>query len=430
MLAFMAFYLDVSLFTGFFSLLAFMTRVKNKTRKQKFLCVEPSPPLLSGALSVSTQNEKLWAYAQYLYDSLGQRIRLSELGTYQNKTFTYDVLMLFRQATIYEINERNRTCKKKALKDVFQPWAVPKDASLLGQVVLGSSSGPGEGLLVNTWMGDLPQKNGKFMSTVTEFGCIPVSTVYHTDQFGWMVTSFFNNVIGISDPSRLNPPNFCTDAQPLLGNIMLQDQHSCDVNVKLKTTYFILSASPPLLTGSFSVSTQNEKLMGFAKYSYDALRKRIHLREVGSYNNKTFHIDLLLLYKEGVMYKINYKNRTCCKKPLSVDFHPLEIPQSASLLGQVVLGSSSGPGQGVLVNTWAGELKLKEGTAKYMSTVTEFGCIPVSTLYHSEKSGWVVVSFFNGVIGLVDPQHLIPPGFCKDAQLESGEESITFFNLF
>lgn len=38
--------------------------------------------------------------------------------------------------------------------------------------------------------------------------------------------------------------------------------------------------------------------MGFAKYSYDALRKRIHLREVGSFNNKTFHIDLLLLYKE------------------------------------------------------------------------------------------------------------------------------------
>lgn len=49
---------------------------------------------------------------------------------------------------------------------------------------------------------------------------------------------------------------------------------------------------------TFSKTTQNEKLMGFAKYSYDALRKRIHLREVGSFKNKTFHIDLLLLYKE------------------------------------------------------------------------------------------------------------------------------------
>ncbi|XP_041821406.1 ependymin-like [Chelmon rostratus] len=190
--------------------------------------------------------------------------------------------------------------------------------------------------------------------------------------------------------------------------------------------------SPPLLTGSFSVSTQSERLMAFGKYSYDALGKRIRLREIGSYNNQTFHFDALLLYRQGVMYKINYSNRTCCKKPLGVDFHPLEIPQNASLLGQAVLGSSSGPAQGVLVNTWAGELLLKRGAAKYMSTVTEFGCIPVSTLFHTSGNGWVVTSFFNNVIGLVDPQLLIPPPFCKDAQLEEedGEEPVTFFSLF
>nr|XP_046237312.1 ependymin-like [Scatophagus argus] len=190
--------------------------------------------------------------------------------------------------------------------------------------------------------------------------------------------------------------------------------------------------SPPLLTGKFSVSTQSEKLLAFAKYSYDALGKRIRLREFGSYDNKTFHLDVLLLYRQGVVYKINYRNHTCCKKPLSVDFHPLEIPQNSTLLGQVVLGSSSGPGQGVLVNTWAGELPLKEGMAKYVSTVTEFGCIPVSTLFHSDRTGWMVTSFFNNVIGLVDPQDLIPPPFCKDAQLEvaEGEDPVTFFSLF
>ncbi|XP_030287879.1 ependymin-like [Sparus aurata] len=190
--------------------------------------------------------------------------------------------------------------------------------------------------------------------------------------------------------------------------------------------------SPTLLTGSFSVSTANEKLMAYAKYSYDARGKRIRLREVGSFKKKSFHIDVLLLYKLGVMYKINYRNRTCCKKPLGAQFHPLEIPQNASLLGQVVLGSSSGPGQGLLVNSWAGELQMKKGKAKYMSTVTEFGCIPVSTLFHTDKSGWVVTSFFNNVIGLVDPQHLVPPPFCKDAKLEieDGEDPLTFYSLF
>ncbi|XP_037333549.2 ependymin-2-like [Pungitius pungitius] len=168
-----------------------------------------SPSLLSGSLTVSTQNEKLWTYARYLYDALGQRVRIMELGSYENKSFTYDALLLYREGSMYEINKHDRTCKKKPLKTDFQPMAIPKDASLLGQVVLGTSSGPGEGLLVNTWTGDLPGKAGKFMSTVPEFGCVPISTAYHTGEFGWVVTSFFNNVLGISDPDRLNPPDFC-----------------------------------------------------------------------------------------------------------------------------------------------------------------------------------------------------------------------------
>ncbi|MEQ2192956.1 hypothetical protein XENOCAPTIV_020548, partial [Xenoophorus captivus] len=116
-------------------------------------------------------------------------------------------------AAMYEIHEHNRTCKKSPLKVEFQPLGIPKNASLLGQVVVGSSSGPGQGLLVNTWVGELPDKSGKYMATVTEFACIPVSSAYHTKEFGWMVTSFFNNIIGIEDPNRLNPPSFCTDAE-------------------------------------------------------------------------------------------------------------------------------------------------------------------------------------------------------------------------
>uniref|UniRef100_A0A087XT59 Ependymin-like 1 n=2 Tax=Poecilia formosa TaxID=48698 RepID=A0A087XT59_POEFO len=190
--------------------------------------------------------------------------------------------------------------------------------------------------------------------------------------------------------------------------------------------------SPPLLTGSLSVSTQNEKLGAFAKYTYDALGQRIRLREFGSYNNKTFHLDVLLLYREGVMYKINYRNQTCCKKRLNRCFHPLAIPHNASLLGQAVLGSSSGPGQGVLVNTWTGQLQMRNKTVKYMSTVTEFGCVPVTTLFHSCRDGWRITSFFNNVMGLSDPQQLIPPHFCEDAKLEEeeGEEPATFYSLF
>ncbi|XP_029024913.1 ependymin-like [Betta splendens] len=174
-----------------------------------------SPPLMGGALVLSTQNEKLLVYVRYLYDAIGQRIRLWEQGSYDNKTFTADYLLHYRESAVYNISDSKKTCEKLPLKADFQPLGIPPDASLVGQVVLGSSSGPGQGLLTNIWTGDLPEKAGKFLSTVTEFGCIPVSTAYQTKEYGWVQITFFNNIVGISDPSLLNPPNFCPHAESL-----------------------------------------------------------------------------------------------------------------------------------------------------------------------------------------------------------------------
>ncbi|XP_060887968.1 ependymin-like [Labrus mixtus] len=171
-----------------------------------------SPPQMSGEISVNTSDERLEMYGKYLYDALGQRIKLFEFRTLDNETFTYDLLLLYKEQVAYEINDRNRTCIKRPLKGDFMPLAVPKEASLLGQVVIGSSSAPGQGLLVNTWTGDLPKQGGKYRMTVTEFGCIPVTTSVQTKPFGWIVQNFFNNVIGISDPSQFNPPSYCPDA--------------------------------------------------------------------------------------------------------------------------------------------------------------------------------------------------------------------------
>ncbi|KAL0189836.1 hypothetical protein M9458_016935, partial [Cirrhinus mrigala] len=57
-----------------------------------------------------------------------------------------------------------------------------------------------------------------------------------------------------------------------------------------------------------------------------------------------------------VAYTIDYKNRTCQKNPLHTAFHPSQIPCNASLLSQVILGGSSAPGEGLLVNTWTGDV--------------------------------------------------------------------------
>lgn len=64
--------------------------------EQKWLRISHLTPII---FLQSTQNEKLWTYAKYLYDGLGHRVRLMEVGTYENTTFTYDGLLLFREVT-------------------------------------------------------------------------------------------------------------------------------------------------------------------------------------------------------------------------------------------------------------------------------------------------------------------------------------------
>ena len=41
----------------------------------------------------------MWVYAKFEYDALGRRIRVKELGVQENKTFTADFLLLYREVT-------------------------------------------------------------------------------------------------------------------------------------------------------------------------------------------------------------------------------------------------------------------------------------------------------------------------------------------
>ncbi|KAG7314156.1 hypothetical protein KOW79_022652 [Hemibagrus wyckioides] len=185
--------------------------------------------------------------------------------------------------------------------------------------------------------------------------------------------------------------------------------------------------SPPLLEGSMTVITQNGSFSAYAKYAYDAFLQRIRIRELVHANNKTFFQDALLLYQKHVMYLINHKNQTCKKLNLTSQFHPMRIPCNSTFLGQVVLGSLSAPAEGLLVNSWAGQATKEQG--QYMLTFTEFGCLPVSVLFNSPNSGWVVTNFFNIVRGIKEPSQFIPPPFCEDDPLETEEEG-DFFTAF
>ncbi|KAG7258084.1 hypothetical protein CRUP_022999, partial [Coryphaenoides rupestris] len=56
------------------------------------------------------------------------------------------------------------------------------------------------------------QEMGSVDNKTFTFDALLIST-YHDAHYGWMLTSFYNNVKGIVDPGKLNPPDFCQEAR-------------------------------------------------------------------------------------------------------------------------------------------------------------------------------------------------------------------------
>ncbi|KAJ8348401.1 hypothetical protein SKAU_G00269900 [Synaphobranchus kaupii] len=183
--------------------------------------------------------------------------------------------------------------------------------------------------------------------------------------------------------------------------------------------------SPPFMVGRVTLLSPKGQLVAYERFTYDALGKRIRARVQGTNHNHSFHVDILALFQEGVVYEISYRNQTCKKSALKAPFQPIQIPQNATFQAQVIIGSSSGPGQGLLVNNWFGDIP--EQKAKYFLTFTEFGCLPITNLYNSEQTGWILTSFFDLVIGIEDPEDFIPPDFCDTKPVDKGEEVVTDF---
>ncbi|XP_061534398.1 ependymin-like [Phycodurus eques] len=182
--------------------------------------------------------------------------------------------------------------------------------------------------------------------------------------------------------------------------------------------------SPPLMSGGVSVMGSNGLFVSTGIISYDAFGQKIRVRNFGMVGNETFAVDQLMLFNEKVYYEIDWRKPSCKKRRLSTDFIPMQVPDDSQLMGQVVLGSSSSWGMGVLVNTWYGNLP---GNGTYMSVYTEIGCIPMAFTGYTPASGWTTVSTFNWVLGITNPMDLFPPFFCAKSQLEDSEAPDTMF---
>ncbi|XP_072517785.1 ependymin-1 [Salminus brasiliensis] len=172
-----------------------------------------APPYLEGKLVVLFPEGHTTVFEQFAYDAVEQRIRVVASGKESTHNVFVDRLMFFRERFYYDINYHNQSCVKTPFSADFVPIEIPVDAHHKAQFVLGSLSAPAQGLLVNDWVGSVPKMKANYSMSFTEFGCIPITTLYNVEKMGHFLSSFFDIVIGLENPDIFIPPSFCTSAK-------------------------------------------------------------------------------------------------------------------------------------------------------------------------------------------------------------------------
>ncbi|XP_049336549.1 ependymin-2 isoform X1 [Astyanax mexicanus] len=171
-----------------------------------------SPPWITGGISMSMKDGAKTSSGMFTYDGWGQQVRFRNFETEHSTTHFTDLLMNFKQKVIYEIDHASQTCKKKSLETSFHPMQVPPDSLFFGQAIMGTTSIPAGGLLVNNWVGEVSEIKAQYMLIFSEYTCLPITAMVHRPGLGWTAISFFNQVLTVLDPSDFTPPAFCQNA--------------------------------------------------------------------------------------------------------------------------------------------------------------------------------------------------------------------------
>ncbi|XP_041635381.1 mammalian ependymin-related protein 1-like isoform X1 [Cheilinus undulatus] len=84
------------------------------------------PPKMTGEAMMNFTDDDTGVKIRYVYDAVGQRIRVFQNATQYNKTTMTDSLLLLKEEVMYVINDQNRTCTKLPFKADFIPLGIPK----------------------------------------------------------------------------------------------------------------------------------------------------------------------------------------------------------------------------------------------------------------------------------------------------------------
>jgi hypothetical protein len=99
------------------------------------------------------------------------------------------IIALYKEDLIYTINLETETCAVQKLGRTFIPIQVPVNATFVGDTILGTSDlNLGDGVEVETWQGKFTDPNGFYQVVVTRRGCIPLNSLFVSDEIGTVET--------------------------------------------------------------------------------------------------------------------------------------------------------------------------------------------------------------------------------------------------
>ncbi|KAH3845974.1 hypothetical protein DPMN_088269 [Dreissena polymorpha] len=167
-----------------------------------------SPEQWEGRIYRSDKSKAFTEFGRVSYDQRNMRVRIIEEREVGSTKDYYDTLYLHNIQRKYRLDLTTRKCNVTDLTDPFRPFGVPPFARFLFEAEVGAAGVPGESLVAQTWDGEF-EDHSKFMITATYPDCVPITSVFFSNDTGFVSSDFYDITAGISDPMVFIPPIEC-----------------------------------------------------------------------------------------------------------------------------------------------------------------------------------------------------------------------------
>jgi len=187
-------------------LLVFFAIVAVAAAQRPWHCTAPAE--FEARVSELDHVKKFESRARLSYDGINRRVRMVDEVNIQDKKGFYDILYLHDEGVEYVYDFKTKKCEKRRISREWRPVHIPYNATNYGEAYIGSSSAAGDGVLVTNWAGQ-DSKGDRYFMTWTYKDCIPITTGFISQKVGFLFTSYYDVVLGISDPNVFIPPKEC-----------------------------------------------------------------------------------------------------------------------------------------------------------------------------------------------------------------------------